>query len=332
MPAQLNVIPTPAPTLSNLVITSTIKGIQLKWDVTDDPTHASTEIWHSETNDFGIATKLAEVWDNTYIHVDAPIGITRYYWIRSRNIYGRTDGNVLSGSATPAAVQTTDVAPNAITSVSIFQNSAPATLVTYDVWSNVFLATFPGTGNAFVVDIQHLTNLAISAIGTTGAAYAQGRISVVESPYVNAGTVTVTNGSAVVGGAGTSWLSEVSPGDVFFLASASSSRYTVQSVDSDEQITLSANYAGITGSGKTYYILTASSLAIQISETTDQLEIIGAHAISHKFPFAYRTPVQTQAGRLYDIVLDWAIHRDDASWSISLSSVLKTLILTELKR
>jgi hypothetical protein len=31
-------------------------------------------------------------------------------------------------------------------------------------------------------------------------------------------------------------------------------------------------------------------------------------------------------------VLDWAIHRDDASWSISLSSVLKTLILTELKR
>lgn len=332
MPTQLDITPTPAPTLLNLTITSTIKGVQLAWDIPPDPTHDSTEIWHSETNDFGIATKLAEVWDNTYIHVDAPIGITRYYWIRSRNIYGRTDGNVLSGSATPAAVQTTDVAPNAITSVSIIQNSAPATLVTYDVWSNAFLATFLGTGNAFVVDIQHLTNLAISAIGTTGAAYAQGRISVVESPYVNAGTVTVTNGSAVVGGAGTSWLSEVSPGDVFFLASASSSRYTVQSVDSDEQITLSANYAGITGSGKTYYILTASSLAIQIIETTDQLAIIGAHAISHKFPFAYRTPVQTQAGRLYDIVLDWAIHRDDASWSISLSSVLKTLILTELKR
>jgi hypothetical protein len=332
MPAQLNITPTPAPTLSNLVITTTIKGLQLKWDVTEDPTHASTEIWHSETNDFGTATKLAEVWDNTYIHVDAPIGITRYYWIRSRNIYGRTDGNVLSGSATPAAVQTTDVAPNAITSVSIFKNSAPATLVTYDVWSNVMLATFLGTGNAFVVDMQHLTNLAISAIGTTGAAYAQGRISVVESPYVNTGTVTVTNGSPIITGAGTNWLSEVSPGDVFFLASASSSRYTVQSVDSDEQITLSANYAGITGSGKTYYILTSSSLAIQISETTDQLEIIGAHAISHKFPFAYRTPVQTQAGRLYDIVLDWAIHRDDANWSISLSSVLKTLILTELKR
>jgi hypothetical protein len=332
MPAQLNVIPTPAPTLSNLVITSTIKGIQLKWDVTDDPTHASTEIWHSEANDFGTAAKLAEVWDNTYIHVGAPIGTTRYYWVRAKNIYGRTDGNVLTGSATPAAVQTADVAQNAITSVSIVQTNAPASLTNYDSWENVFLATFTGTGNAFIVDVQHLTNLEVTTIGTTGAAYAQGRVSAVESTYINDGTVSVTQGAPIVTGNGTNWLSTVSPGDVFFIATASSARYTVQSVDSDTQITLTANYAGTTGSGKAYLILTNSVIRFQIGETTDKLEIVGAHTISHKFPYDYRSPLQTYQQRIYDIFLDWSIHRDDVSWNLSLSSVLKTLILTELKR
>lgn len=329
---QLDITPTPAPTLSNLVITPTIKGIQLQWDVTEDPTHASTEIWHGEANDFGAASKISEVWDNTYIHVDAPIGITRYYWIRSRNVYGRTDGNVLSGSATPAAVQTTDVAPNAITSVSIIQSSVELNVTVYEAWQNAFLATFVGTGNSFIVDIQHLSNFVVSAIGSSGEAYAQGRVTVAESSIVTEGTVGVTNGSAVVTGDGTNWTSTLSPGDVFFVATATQSRYAVQSVDSDTQITLSAPFAGSTETGKSYYAITDSVIKFQISQTTDRVLLVGSDLVSHTFPYSYRAPLPTVDGKLYDVFLDWALHRDDTNWSISSSSVLRTLILTELKR
>lgn len=65
------------------------------------------------------------------------------------------------------------------------------------------------------------------------------------------GTVSVTNGSAIVTGTGTSWLAEITAGDLFTVA-GDNVPYTVGSVASDTQITLSANYAGITASGKAY--------------------------------------------------------------------------------
>lgn len=67
------------------------------------------------------------------------------------------------------------------------------------------------------------------------------------------GTVSVTNGSAIVTGSGTLWLAEITAGDGFTVA-GTGVPYTVASVDSDTQITLSANYAGATDSGLTYAI------------------------------------------------------------------------------
>ena len=67
------------------------------------------------------------------------------------------------------------------------------------------------------------------------------------------GTVSVTNGSKVVTGTGTAWLSNVQPGDGFTVA-GTQVPYTVGSVDSDGQITLSAAYAGPSGSGLAYAI------------------------------------------------------------------------------
>ncbi|EDM47747.1 hypothetical protein [Marinobacter algicola] len=67
------------------------------------------------------------------------------------------------------------------------------------------------------------------------------------------GAVSVTNGSQVVTGTGTLWLSNVSPGDGFTVA-GTGVPYTVGSVDSDTQITLNANYAGPSGSGLAYAI------------------------------------------------------------------------------
>lgn len=67
------------------------------------------------------------------------------------------------------------------------------------------------------------------------------------------GTVSVTNGSQVVTGTGTAWLSNVQPGDGFTVA-GTQVPYTVGSVDSNGQITLSSPYAGSSGSGQAYTI------------------------------------------------------------------------------
>jgi len=68
------------------------------------------------------------------------------------------------------------------------------------------------------------------------------------------GTVSVTNGSATVTGSGTSWLTNVEAGDLFKVKSENVI-YTIASVNSNTQLTLSTNYAGSTASGLEYQIV-----------------------------------------------------------------------------
>lgn len=67
------------------------------------------------------------------------------------------------------------------------------------------------------------------------------------------GTVSVTNGSSIVTGSGTAFLANVAVADAF-LVSGDAVYYTVASVQSATQLTLSANYGGTTGSGKSYQV------------------------------------------------------------------------------
>ena len=67
------------------------------------------------------------------------------------------------------------------------------------------------------------------------------------------GTVSVTNGSQTVTGSGTTWSTNITVGDIFTVV-GDSVWYSVGSVDSDTQITLSSNYAGTTSSGSSYTI------------------------------------------------------------------------------
>lgn len=67
------------------------------------------------------------------------------------------------------------------------------------------------------------------------------------------GTVAVTNGSQTVTGTGTSWLAEITVGDLFIVVGDNVS-YQVAAVVSDTEITLNANYAGTTGSALSYVI------------------------------------------------------------------------------
>ncbi len=64
------------------------------------------------------------------------------------------------------------------------------------------------------------------------------------------GTITLTNGSAIVGGSGTSFTTELAAGD-FIVSTVSGVPYTlpVKTVDSGTQLTLVSNFTGPTQSG-----------------------------------------------------------------------------------
>lgn len=72
------------------------------------------------------------------------------------------------------------------------------------------------------------------------------------SLYVS-GTCNMTNGSAAVVGVGTAFVANVAIGDGFII-SGDAVYYTVASVTDDTHLALSANYAGATGTGKSYQV------------------------------------------------------------------------------
>ncbi|MFZ5270596.1 hypothetical protein [Enterobacter asburiae] len=67
---------------------------------------------------------------------------------------------------------------------------------------------------------------------------------------MSAGTITLTNGSAIVGGSGTSFTTELSAAD-FIVSTVGGVPYTlpVKTVDSGTQLTLVSNFTGPTQSG-----------------------------------------------------------------------------------
>lgn len=327
--------PVVAPSLSNLTVTPALKGNLLKWDVVNNSLLLGAQIWASQTNDRATATKVSEVFDNTFMHLTSA-GSAWYYWIRGISVYERADGAWLPVSATAGVqsttllAQTEDIAQNAITSVIPVQSVIVVNQTAYSTWERVFTYPFHGTGNYFIIDLQHLANITLTTLGTAGSAYTQQRLGLDEHTVVETGTVSATNGSAIVTGSGTSWLSQLSAGDVFGISGLS--RYSIASVDSDTQITLSAVYLGTTVAGSSYYVITSTASVFTLSQTNDKFQLQSGTYLSYSFPFRYRIPVECPADKLYDIVLDWSIVRSDTSWSMSNQSILRTLILEEVKR
>jgi len=96
------------------------------------------------------------------------------------------------------------------------------------------------------------------------------------------GTISVTNGSATVTGSGTSWYTSATHYPAWGSDDAQAGRsitidsvaYTIKSVDSATQITLTANYAGSTASGLSYSIGTAGEKV----QTPDGNVIIKYHS------------------------------------------------------
>jgi hypothetical protein len=328
--------PIVAPTLSGLTATPALKGNLLVWDAIDNPLLFSAEVWASQSNDRATATKIATVYDNTFMHLTTS-GSKWYYWIRAVSIYQRADGNWYPASSTAGIestaglAQTADIANNAITSVSVAQSNSSVTQTNYGAWENVFVLAYVGTGYAFVMDVRHLANTHVTTIGTSQSAKAQQRLTLNEYTVYTTGTVSVTNGSAIVTGTGTSWATSISAGQKFFLLGGP--RYTVQTVNSNTQLTLTANYIDATELGKSYYVVTATTPVFTLTQDTTRYEINGSYCISTgQNNFSHRIVVGSTIGKIYDIILDWQLVRDNTTWALDNSSVLRTVILEEIKR
>ena len=78
------------------------------------------------------------------------------------------------------------------------------------------------------------------------------------TPITESGTATVTNGSAIVVGVGTTWTADVSVGDQFSFGASetdpTATWYTVLTVDNDLQITLTTNFAEASAGPAAYTI------------------------------------------------------------------------------
>ena len=150
------------------------------------------------------------------------------------------------------------------------------------------------------------------------------------------GTVAVTNASAVVTGTNTSWSAEVAVGDLFQVRDVPV-LFIIQSVDSDTQVTLSANWAAATDSGLEYQIVrdfTANlELPLPNAGDYDTLSVI-SNAISNLDVLMANTPVvftvdivngadtfafNANAPFAFDVADAWSVNQsaDGGTWKIT---------------
>lgn len=80
-------------------------------------------------------------------------------------------------------------------------------------------------------------------------------IDAILTGYPTTGTVTVTSGSATVSGVSTNFFAEVSPGDeVLFVSPVATKKYTVDTVNASNTLTLTSEYEGETSSAVGMYL------------------------------------------------------------------------------
>lgn len=165
-----------APTLSNLAVYNTLGGANLEWDATtaDDPLLWGTEIWFATTNDRSTATLVTTVKSaNTYFWQDDS-GATGYFWIRSINKFGYSNGaweptsstgGVALNVPTVSISPTTSVSSASTSSGSSFTSADPSSWNTWTSQGYVYFTT-PSTGSG---NINGWISQYASFSGITGA-------------------------------------------------------------------------------------------------------------------------------------------------------------------
>lgn len=103
--------------------------------------------------------------------------------------------------------------------------------------------------------------------------------------WYKTGTIAVTNGSAVIAGTGTAWVSNAAAGEAIYCPDGKF--YEIESVNGDTSITLAGNYTGTSLSGQGYTILPSQSfirdLAAQAAALINNYASIASAAGAGKF-------------------------------------------------
>lgn len=149
------------------------------------------------------------------------------------------------------------------------------------VWDGVFAAgqrtVFASTSAFGVLDSDDATPISLGGAGLAepvsaamvggilfiggGTMYAGSR----KAADYSTGTVSVTQGSKVVTGSGTTWLANVDPGMLLRLAG---SYYVVASVDSNTQVTLAEGYLSATAATQSYTLTRLGAVPSHVNSPT----------------------------------------------------------------
>lgn len=144
-------------------------------------------------------------------------------------------------------------------------NSTAAGTATFANGQTILTDDLPTSGATYVLGSINRSG----ATGTINCAIATNTVTCTASgtviiPWGLQGTVSVTNGNAVVTGTGTSFTTELAANSII---SISGVPYTVLSIANDSSLTLKANYSGATASGLTL----PGSFSVPVAVTTTAL-------------------------------------------------------------
>ena len=165
---SINITNTTPLTLTSLIITGSIGGNQLDWDTPVQPTFWETEVWVSDDNDRSNATLLTTTIGTSYYH-QVTSGLTRYYWIRTKDSFGNTNGVWEPLSSTGGVTAT----PEKILPVDLGFN-AQDTLINAGAWRQSY-AKSGGSGSTNNSRSNHITNTSTSSSSVSSGTSAQSR-------------------------------------------------------------------------------------------------------------------------------------------------------------
>ncbi|QLS02116.1 tail fiber domain-containing protein [Enterobacter roggenkampii] len=147
---------------------------------------------------------------------------------------------------------------------------------------------------------------------------------------MSAGTITLTNGSAIVGGSGTSFATELAAGD-FIVSTVGGVDYTlpVKTVDGNTQVTLVSNFTGPTQSGAAWSAVpraTQNQLTAElVAQTTEALRGLNYDKQNWQAVFSVSGDITVKlpdgssfSGPSWKYITDLLKNRDavNTSWSV----------------
>ena len=172
--------------VTDLAATGGVGQIVLAWDW-DDPSDfkslpymqlAVFEVWAASSNNLGSASKVGETRSSQYSHAGLSASVTRYYWVRARDV----SGNHGEFSSVASATSSTILPPNnSITGDMIKNNEIgkdhlKANSVTADKISVTSLEAISANLGDIEVGSANIANLAVDTIHLRGSAVETAKI------------------------------------------------------------------------------------------------------------------------------------------------------------